>query len=214
VDRIVTAGWRGPLDVAESVRRWSQAQHVSVAAIDRSGAGARLLAIAGTDTLTRDARVLAEQSTRLLAATRGQVWASPDFAREPRFVRIIDQLSKATGYRAGCSVPIRVGGRPAGVVVLSSTTTRTWDGVTGALAAQEQALARALGLGTVADPTLSGRERDLLRALDTGRSYQQIATAFGITVHTVRGYAKSLFTKLDAHSRGEAVHEARRRGLL
>ena len=41
-----------------------------------------------------------------------------------------------------------------------------------------------------------------------------IADHLGISLHTCRGYIKSLFTKLDAHSQLEAVATARRLGLL
>ncbi|WP_166459735.1 response regulator transcription factor [Amycolatopsis pithecellobii] len=63
-------------------------------------------------------------------------------------------------------------------------------------------------------PALTPRELDLVRELDSGFSYQEIARQLGLTTETVRTYSKSLYTKLDAHSRGEAVFRARLQGLL
>jgi DNA-binding CsgD family transcriptional regulator len=61
---------------------------------------------------------------------------------------------------------------------------------------------------------LTVRESQLLRELRTGIPYKRIAAHMGLSVTTVRGYSRGLYAKLDVHSRGEAVHEAIRRGLL
>jgi DNA-binding CsgD family transcriptional regulator len=63
-------------------------------------------------------------------------------------------------------------------------------------------------------PALSAREFALLRELATGRSYKEIATRFGLSPATVRSYSRGLYAKLDVHSRGEAVAEASRAGLI
>jgi DNA-binding NarL/FixJ family response regulator len=63
-------------------------------------------------------------------------------------------------------------------------------------------------------PGLTVRESQLLRELRTGIPYKRIAAHMGLSVTTVRGYSRGLYAKLDVHSRGEAVHEAVRRGLL
>lgn len=63
-------------------------------------------------------------------------------------------------------------------------------------------------------PRLTRREHDVLRDLDEGLRFKQIAARRGISHATTKGYARTLFAKLDAHSRTEAVNEARRQGLI
>jgi DNA-binding CsgD family transcriptional regulator len=69
------------------------------------------------------------------------------------------------------------------------------------------------GRRTGGAPTLSARERDLLRELASGRSYKEIAARLSLSVATVRGYSRGLYAKLDVHSRAEAVAKAGRTGL-
>ncbi|MCU1607299.1 MAG: hypothetical protein JWP46_3764 [Modestobacter sp.] len=61
---------------------------------------------------------------------------------------------------------------------------------------------------------LTARETDVLLALDQGLAVRQAARALGVTEATVKGYMRTLFTKLSVHSRAEAVHRARTLGLL
>ena len=61
---------------------------------------------------------------------------------------------------------------------------------------------------------LTNRELTVLSLLGEGVPPKQIAYRLGISVHTTRGYVKSLLRKLDSHSVLEAVVTAQRRGLL
>ncbi len=61
---------------------------------------------------------------------------------------------------------------------------------------------------------LSEREHEVLRLIEKGLTYDEIAQALGITWHTVTGYLRRVYRKLQVNSRGEAVFEARQRGLL
>ncbi|HVE27888.1 MAG TPA: LuxR C-terminal-related transcriptional regulator, partial [Sporichthya sp.] len=61
---------------------------------------------------------------------------------------------------------------------------------------------------------LSAREIDILRLLDRGLSNKEIARNLRITTNTVKWYLKSIYLKLGATRRGEAVSEARRRALI
>jgi DNA-binding NarL/FixJ family response regulator len=61
---------------------------------------------------------------------------------------------------------------------------------------------------------LTRRELDVLRDLDEGLRVKQIAARRGISHATVKSYARTLFAKLEAHSRTAAVNVARRQGLL
>jgi DNA-binding NarL/FixJ family response regulator len=61
---------------------------------------------------------------------------------------------------------------------------------------------------------LTSRERDVLRLMSRGADARTIARELGISVHTCRGYVKSVLAKLGAHSQLEAVMVAIRLGLL
>jgi two-component system, NarL family, response regulator len=63
-------------------------------------------------------------------------------------------------------------------------------------------------------PALSARELDVLRALGRGLSNQGIADQLSLSESTVRTHVASLFVKLGAKSRVDAVNVARARGIL
>ena len=69
----------------------------------------------------------------------------------------------------------------------------------------------------VSDPVdnpLSEREHEVLRLIEKGLTYDEISQVLGITWHTVTSYLRRVYQKLEVNSRGEAVFEARHRGLL
>ena len=74
------------------------------------------------------------------------------------------------------------------------------------VAARVVALARA--------PRLSPREREVLRLLAEGKSNKEIAAALRITERTVKFHVTSLFNKLGAENRTQAVALARERGWV
>ena len=55
---------------------------------------------------------------------------------------------------------------------------------------------------------LTTREMDLLRQFARGASYKEAARALDISPLTVGSYVKSIYRKLEVHSRGEAVYQA------
>jgi DNA-binding NarL/FixJ family response regulator len=61
---------------------------------------------------------------------------------------------------------------------------------------------------------LTPREMDVLALIARGFSYAEIARLQSLSVHTVQGHIKNIYTKLSVHSRSEAVFEATRIGLL
>jgi two-component system response regulator DesR len=60
---------------------------------------------------------------------------------------------------------------------------------------------------------LSGREREVLTLIAGGSTNRQIASALHLSPHTVKGHTSSLYRKLDAKNRAEAVQRAQRLGL-
>ncbi len=61
---------------------------------------------------------------------------------------------------------------------------------------------------------LSAREREVLREIEKGMSYKQIADACSISPHTVNAHVKNIYKKLQARDRTEALLMARKKGLL
>lgn len=74
-----------------------------------------------------------------------------------------------------------------------------------------------VALGTEASGTelsLTDRERHVLRLLGEGLGNREIAVVLGLSDHTVKFHLHSVFAKLGAQNRTEAVSIAVRRGLL
>jgi len=63
-------------------------------------------------------------------------------------------------------------------------------------------------------PGLSARESETLCLIAKGFSFAEIAELLQISPHTVTTYVKKIYQKLAVHSRGEAVYEATRMGLV
>ena len=71
---------------------------------------------------------------------------------------------------------------------------------------------------TAPDPAvghaLTPRERELLSQLAEGHSYESAAGRLGVTANTVRNHIRSIYEKLQVHSKAEAVSKAMRAGLI
>jgi two-component system nitrate/nitrite response regulator NarL len=61
---------------------------------------------------------------------------------------------------------------------------------------------------------LTGREREVLRLLVLARPTDRIAAELGISVATARGYVQGILSKLDVHSRVQAVSYAVRHSVV
>lgn len=64
------------------------------------------------------------------------------------------------------------------------------------------------------DTGLTPAELEVLEALNTGASPNEIAEMLHLSVHTVRGRIKSIYRKLSVGSLGEAIATATRMGVL
>lgn len=69
-------------------------------------------------------------------------------------------------------------------------------------------------IGEDEPPLLTPREVDVLAAIGNGSSNKAVARRLGISEHTVKFHVESLFRKLGAASRAEAVHKGLRRRLI
>ncbi|MCU0494811.1 MAG: response regulator [Chloroflexaceae bacterium] len=64
-----------------------------------------------------------------------------------------------------------------------------------------------------AAPTLTNRQRDMLRCLQEGLDNQAIARQMGLSVKTVENHLTRLYRQIQVQSRLEAVHYANRHGI-
>jgi DNA-binding NarL/FixJ family response regulator len=64
------------------------------------------------------------------------------------------------------------------------------------------------------DVYLTKREASILDLIARGDSYGEVAKQLSLSVGTVQTHIKNIYDKLSVHSRGEAVFEANRLGLL
>jgi len=61
---------------------------------------------------------------------------------------------------------------------------------------------------------LSVRENEILDLISRGYTYAETARYLGLSEHTVQSHIKNIYGKLAVRSRGEAVFEAAKLGLL
>jgi DNA-binding CsgD family transcriptional regulator len=74
--------------------------------------------------------------------------------------------------------------------------------------------AATLGEGEGEVDPLTAREKEVLGLLARGLPNKRVARDLGISEHTVKFHVSSIFAKLGAQSRAEAVSIGARRGLI
>lgn len=100
---------------------------------------------------------------------------------------------------------LREGGAPMSPAIARMVLERVRAGPLAVVSADKKARA---------DTRLTKREKVILDLIARGDSYGSIATMLTVSVGTVQTHIKSIYGKLSVHSRGEAVFEAQRQGLL
>lgn len=120
----------------------------------------------------------------------------------------------ATGYVLKDSLPdefvalireLRAGGSPISPLIARKLL-RTFRTPAAAPAANAAVAAAAAGL--------TPREAEVLGLLAKGFAFAEVARLLEMSPHTVTAHVKKVYQKLAVHSRGEAVYEATRMGLL
>jgi DNA-binding NarL/FixJ family response regulator len=123
----------------------------------------------------------------------------------------------ATGYILKDSLPeefvaliaqLRAGGSPISPVIARQLLRRMQPPATHAPA--PHAVQASLGPETA----LSARESEVLGLITKGFNFAEIARLLEVSPHTITAHVKKIYQKLAVHSRGEAVYEATRMGLL
>jgi DNA-binding NarL/FixJ family response regulator len=61
---------------------------------------------------------------------------------------------------------------------------------------------------------LSQREKAIIKCVERGMTYKEIAVELSISAHTVHSHIKRIYEKLHAKDRGEALNNARKTGLI
>ena len=119
----------------------------------------------------------------------------------------------ATGYVLKDSLPeefvgliaqLRAGGSPISPVIARQLLKRFKPAAAG------------VECPPVAQPesALSAREAEVLALIAKGFNFAEIARLLSVSPHTVTSHVKKIYQKLAVHSRGEAVYEAGKMGLL
>jgi DNA-binding NarL/FixJ family response regulator len=203
---------------------------VSVARIDLCTSRFEIAADAGAELLAPGTALPLSTCSYFAQVADGHAFHDDDFDRSHAFDRPVDGVILAAGFRSGCSVPLRNrDGEVVGAISLSAS--RRGEAMADFAAELEplvdvlvtridglriEAAVRALRSIERARSleVLTAREQELLECLEKGLRFKQVAHRLGISHATAKTHARNLFRKLDATSRGEAVHAARVRGLL
>lgn len=61
---------------------------------------------------------------------------------------------------------------------------------------------------------LTPREKDILKCIENGLSYKELAARLSISIHTVHTHITNIYEKLQATGRKDALIKARRKGVL
>lgn len=100
---------------------------------------------------------------------------------------------------------LRAGGAPMSPAIARMVLARVRN--------QKKPLIRRIA-GNPTSASLTKREAVILDLIARGDSYGDVAKLLSVSVGTVQTHIKNIYGKLSVHSRGEAVFEAHRRGLL
>jgi DNA-binding NarL/FixJ family response regulator len=128
----------------------------------------------------------------------------------------------ATGYMLKDSLPeefvalieqLRAGGSPISPVIARQLLKRFKSGSTAA-AVVPTTTAPPGPANAASEAGLSARETEVLGLIAKGFNFAEIARLLGVSPHTITAHVKKIYQKLAVHSRGEAVYEASRMGLL
>jgi DNA-binding NarL/FixJ family response regulator len=101
---------------------------------------------------------------------------------------------------------LRAGGAPMSPVIARMVLAKVRDG--------KKTTAATNAAQNATTTSLTKREAAILDLIAQGDSYGEVAKLLSVSVGTVQTHIKNIYGKLAVHSRGEAVFEAHRRGLL
>jgi len=186
------------------------------AAVGDLAAARQLLATQAPDVLLTDLGLpdgsgidLIRETARAHPAT--DIMVISVFGDEEHVVASIE--AGATGYVLKDSLPeefvalirdLRAGGSPISPLIARQLL-RRW---------RPAAVPAAKAATTTGDAGLSAREAEVLGLIAKGFNFAEIARLLTVSPHTITAHVKKIYQKLAVHSRGEAVYEATKMGLL
>ena len=106
---------------------------------------------------------------------------------------------------------LRAGGAPMSPAIARMVLAKVRDGKRGGDSKKSGSVVSMEGAAATG---LTKREATILDLIAQGESYGEVAKLLSVSVGTVQTHIKNIYGKLAVHSRGEAVFEAHRRGLL
>lgn len=160
-----------------------------------SGSGLRLIEAATAELPENEVVVvttLGDEDSVLAALAAGAVGY---LLKQGQASRLVDQLQS-----------LREGGAPLSPVLARQLLRRLTPG--------GPAAPPVPPLPAVAEVSLSAREMQILEAVARGYQYDEIASQLAISHNTVATHVKRCYRKLQAHSKTQALAQARRLGLI
>jgi DNA-binding NarL/FixJ family response regulator len=190
-----------------------------MAAVGDLAAARRLLADGAPDVLLTDLGLPDGSGIDLIRETAARYPATDImvisvFGDEEHVVASIE--AGATGYVLKDSLPeefvvlireLRAGGSPISPLIARKLL-KTFRG------AKPVGPAPGAGSTAASEAGLTPREAEVLGLVAKGFSFAEVARLLEMSPHTVTAHVKKIYQKLAVHSRGEAVYEATRMGLL
>jgi DNA-binding NarL/FixJ family response regulator len=171
-----------------------------VATADTVASGRQLLDGGQADVVLLDLRLGQKSGLALLADPGGA-------ATRPAIV-VLTAFDHAEYVAAAC----RLGA--AGFVVKTAPIAQLVDAIRRAAAGATLGATLAAGADAATEPTLTGREQQIVRCMVDGRSNDEIGAALSISRKTVEGHLSRLFARVGVASRAELAARAVVEGWL
>jgi DNA-binding NarL/FixJ family response regulator len=171
-----------------------------VATADTVASGRQLLDGGQADVVLLDLRLGQKSGLALLADPGGA-------ATRPAIV-VLTAFDHAEYVAAAC----RLGA--AGFVVKTAPIAQLVEAIRRAAAGATLGATLAAGADAATEPTLTGREQQIVRCMVDGRSNDEIGAALSISRKTVEGHLSRLFARVGVASRAELAARAVVEGWL
>ena len=123
-----------------------------------------------------------------------------------------DRETVFSAIKAGASGYILKGGTPRDLIDALHTLAKGGSPMSPRIA--RKVIREFQDAGTDEQYLLSHREAEIVKEVENGLTYKDIAVKLGISPHTVHTHIKNIYEKLHAKDRPEALIAARRKGII
>ena len=128
-------------------------------------------------------------------------------ARDPVRRRALIQEAESAGWTVRADVPAEASLSPEDLDGVAAVIIDAHDASTGDEAVND-------AVSDLFIEPLTAREQDVLEQIAAGRSNREIASALGISEHTVKFHVSAVLGKLGVSSRAAAIRRGLQRGLV